>query len=106
MKTAIIDASTSGNNVILSGIPGKRFRVYAYILFSAQNNYFIWKSGATALSGQLHMSASSSAAIHLGDNWPSGGMPVLQTGVGEDLILYSNGAHIVGGHLTYGEVLA
>jgi hypothetical protein len=33
-------------------------------------------------------------------------MPVLQTGVGESLILYLNGAHIVGGHLTYGEVLA
>jgi hypothetical protein len=50
------------------------------------------------------MSASSSAAIHLGDNWPAGGMPVLQTGVGEDLILYLNGSHVAGGHLTYGEV--
>jgi hypothetical protein len=106
MKTAIIDTSTSGNNVILSGIPGKRLRVYAYILFSASNNYFIWKSGSTALSGQMHMGASSNAAIHLGDNWPAGGMPVLQTGVGEDLVLYSNGAQIAGGHITYGEVLA
>ena len=104
MKTAIIDVSTSGNTVILSGIPGQRFRVYAYILFSAANNYFIWKSGTTALSGQLHMSASSSAAIHLGDNWPAGGMPVLQTGVGEDLILYLHGSHVAGGHFTYGEV--
>ena len=106
MKTAVIDTATIGDNVILAGIPGKRFHVYAYILFSSANNYFIWKSGSTALSGQMHMSASSSAAIHLGDNWPSGGMPVLQTGVGEDLILYLNGAHNVGGHLTYGEVLA
>ena len=104
MKTAIIDTATSGDNVILTGIPGKRFRVYAYILFSASNNYFIWKSGSTALSGQMHMSASSSAAIHLGDNWPAGGMPVLQTGVGENLVLYLNGAYNVGGHLTYGEV--
>ena len=104
MKTAIIDTATSGDNVILTGIPGKRFRVYAYILFSAQNNYFIWKSGSTALSGQMHMSASSSAAIHLGDNWPAGGMPVIQTEVGENLVLYLNGAHNVGGHLTYGEV--
>lgn len=104
MKTAIIDTATSGDNVILTGIPGKRFRVYAYILFSASNNYFIWKSGSTALSGQMHMSASSSAAIHLGDNWPAGGMPVLQTEVGENLVLYLNGAHNVGGHLTYGEV--
>lgn len=104
MKTAIIDTATSGDNVILTGIPGKRFRVYAYILFSASNNYFIWKSSSTALSGQMHMSASSSAAIHLGDNWPAGGMPVLQTGVGENLVLYLNGAHNVGGHLTYGEV--
>jgi len=104
MKTAIIDTATSGDNVILTGIPGKRFRVYGYILFSSQNNYFIWKSGSTALSGQLHMAASSSAAIHLGDNWPAGGMPVLQTEVGENLVLYLNGAHNVGGHLTYGEV--
>jgi hypothetical protein len=104
MKTAIIDANTSGNYVVLTGIPGKRFRVYAYILFTAANNYFIWKSGATALSGQLHMSASSSAAVHLGDNWPGGGMPVLQTGDGEDLILYLNGSHVVGGHITYQEM--
>ena len=104
MKTAIIDTATSGDNVILTGIPGKRFRVYAYILFSESQNYFIWKSNSTALSGQMHMSASSSAAIHLGDNWPAGGMPVLQTEVGENLVLYLNGAHNVGGHLTYGEV--
>lgn len=106
MKTAIIDTTTIGDNVILTGIPGKRFRVYAYILFSESQNYFIWKSGATALSGQMHMPAGGNAAIHLGDNWPSGGMPVLQTGVGEDLVLYLNGAHHAGGHITYGEVLA
>ena len=106
MKTAIIDISTSGNNVILSGIPGKRFRVYAYILFSSSQNYFIWKSGSTALSGQMHMPAGGNAAIHLGDNWPAGGMPVLQTATGEDLVLYMNNAQIGGGHITYGEVLA
>ena len=105
MKTAVIDITSAGNNVILSSILGKRFRVYAYILFSSANNYFIWKSGSTALSGQMHMAASSNPAIHLGDNWPAGGMPVLQTAVGEDLVLYMDGAHIGGGHLTYGEVL-
>jgi hypothetical protein len=104
MKTAIIDITAAGNNVILAGIPGKRFRVYAYILFSSANNYFIWKSGSTALSGQMHMAASSNAAIHLGDNWPAGGMPVLQTASGEDLVLYMLNAQVGGGHITYGEV--
>lgn len=104
MKTAIIDTTTAGDNVILTGIPGKRFRIYAYILFSESQNYFIWKSGTTPLSGQMHMTAGSNAAIHLGDQWPAGGMPVLQTNIGDDFVIYLNGAHHAGGHITYGEV--
>lgn len=104
MKTAIIDTATAGDNIIVAGVAGKILRVYGYILFSAQANYMIWKSGSTPISGQMHMSASSSAAMHLGDNWPAGGMPVLSTAAGEGLVLYLNAAHVVGGHITYGEI--
>jgi hypothetical protein len=48
------------------------------------------------------MGANGNIAIHLGDNWPSGGLPVLQTIAGEDLILTTTStAGVIGGHLTY-----
>jgi hypothetical protein len=61
-----------------------------------------WFSASTAISGKMHMAANGNIAIHLGDNWPSGGLPVLQTTAGEDLILTTtNTTGIIGGHLTY-----
>jgi hypothetical protein len=48
------------------------------------------------------MGANGNIAIHLGDNWPSGGLPVLQTADSENLVLTTtNTSGIIGGHLTY-----
>ncbi len=55
----------------------------------------------------MHMGANGNIAIHLGDNWPSGGLPVLETAAGESLNLTVAGTTpVIGGHLTYYEVLA
>jgi hypothetical protein len=106
MKTAIIAAALAGDNIILTGTPGKKIRVLGYMVCFSTNSTAIWKSGSTAISGTMHVSSGANITMHLGDNWASGGLPVLETGVGEDLILSLGGAHTVGGHLTYYEVLA
>lgn len=104
MKMAIVSASTAGDHTIIPAIAGKKIRVLAYIITSHQNNFVVWKSGSTAISGELHMPGGGNLAIHLGDNWPSGGLPVLQTGAGEALVLDLDQSHVIGGHLTYVEV--
>lgn len=103
MKTAKIDATSAGDNVILAGVVGKRIRVLAYILAISNNSYIRWKSGTTPISGEMHMSGGSNMAIHMGDQWPGGGLPVLVTEPGEALVLNVGGAVTVGGHMTYME---
>lgn len=104
MLTAAVATAAAGPTVIVAGKANRRIRVLGYIVTSSQNNYVIWKSGTTALSGQMHMPAGGNVALHLGDLWQSGGLPVLQTDPGEDLVLYLDQAHVVGGHVTYVEV--
>jgi hypothetical protein len=102
MNTGIISTTGNASNVIVSGVAGRRIKVLAYTVSASTSAEVRWFSGATALSGVMHMGANGHIAIHLGDNWPSGGLPVLQTALGEDLILTTtNTAGIIGGHLTY-----
>jgi len=102
MNTAIISTTGNTSTVVITGVAGKRIRVLAYTMSSSTTAETRWFSGATALSGVMHTGANGNIAIHLGDNWPSGGLPVLQTIAGEDLILTTtNTAGVIGGHLTY-----
>jgi hypothetical protein len=102
MNTAIISTTGNASTVVITGVAGKRIRVLAYTMSSSTTAEAQWFSATTALSGKMHMGANGNIAIHLGDNWPSGGLPVLQTIVGEDLILTTtNTAGVIGGHLTY-----
>jgi hypothetical protein len=105
MKTAIISATT-GTTEVIAGVSGKKLRILAYTFSASANAEVTWKSGATAISGVMHIGATGNIAIHLGDNWPSGGLPVLQTEVGESLNLtVGGGSPTIGGHLTYVEVM-
>jgi hypothetical protein len=61
----------------------------------------VWKSGSTAISGELHIPTSGNISVQFGDNWPSGGSFALQTDSGESLILNLDAAQMIGGHLTY-----
>jgi hypothetical protein len=106
MKTKIISATT-GTTEIIAGVVGKKLRVLAYTVSSSVASELTWKSATTAISGVMHMGANGNIAIHLGDNWPSGGLPVLETAAGESLNLTVAGTTpVIGGHLTYYEVLA
>jgi hypothetical protein len=102
MNTAIISTTGNASTVVITGVTGKRIRVLAYTMNSSTTAETQWFSATTAISGKMHMGANGNIAIHLGHNWPSGGLPVLQTNSGEDLILTTtNTAGIIGGHLTY-----
>ena len=103
MNTALIQVTTDGDSVVLAGVAGKRIRVLAYTISSSTNAAVVWKSDSTAISGAMHMATNSNIAIHLGDAWPSGGLPVLQTATGEGLSINvtSGGSNVIGGHLTY-----
>lgn len=104
MRTAPIVASTSGDNIILPAVAGKRYKILAYILSSSGTNDIVWKSGTTALSGSMNMVAGGTIAVHLGDQWPSGGLPVLTTSLGDAFIISLSASNVVGGHITYVEV--
>ena len=104
MLTAAVATAAAGPTVIVAGKANRRIRVLGYIVTSHLSNYIVWKSGTTALSGQMHMAAGSNIALHLGDLWQSGGLPVLQTAPGEDLVIDLDVAQVVGGHVTYVEV--
>jgi hypothetical protein len=105
MKTAII-SGTTGTTEVIAGVSGKRLRVLAYTVSSSVASELTWKSGSTAISGTMHMGAYGNIAINLGNNWPSGGLPVLQTNAGESLNLTVAGTSpVIGGHLTYVEVM-
>lgn len=102
MNTGIISTTGNANNTVITGVAGRRIKVLAYTVSSSTSAEVQWLSATTPLSGTMHMGANGHIAIHLGDNWPSGGLPVLQTALGEDLILKTtNTAGVIGGHLTY-----
>lgn len=98
-KFAVISESSSGNNLIVNGVSGKKIRVLSYVLSAGGGVNAKWVSGTTPdLSGLLYIS--------LNGGFVSGYCPVghFETGVGADLNLNLSSAVAVGGHLTYIEV--
>ncbi len=101
MNVIKVATSTIGDNVVLPGVANKKIRVLAYMITSIAQNYVVWKSGSTAISGNVYMPAYGNIVIHMGDLWPAGGLPVLETAIGEDLVISLNAGTAIGGHLTY-----
>jgi len=101
MNVIKVATSTIGDNVVLPGVANKKIRVLAYMITSVAQNYVVWKSGSTAISGNVYMPAYGNIVIHMGDLWPAGGLPVLETAIGEDLVISLNAGTAIGGHLTY-----
>lgn len=98
-KFAVISASSSGDNTLVTGVASKKLRVLSYVLVAnaAVNAKFQSATGGD-ISGLLYCAANTGAS--------SGFSPVghFQTAAGEDLQLNLSGAVAVGGHLTYIEV--
>lgn len=98
-KFAVIAASSSGDNTLVSAVASKKIRVLSYVLVAnaAVNAKFQSATGGD-ISGLLYCAANTGAS--------SGFSPVghFQTAANEDLQLNLSGAVAVGGHLTYIEV--
>lgn len=93
---AAISANTSGDTTVISAVPGKAIRVMlmAYVCHAAV--VLTWKSGTSgAITGP------ESYADHGGLQSPYCEYGVMQTGVGESLVINLSDAVSVGGKLTY-----
>jgi len=90
---AAIDATSAGDNTIVAGVSGKTIRVFSYLL--AASATLQWKSGSTALSGEMPVTGQLVApAAPLGAGRRAA---YFETAEGEDLIL----SGIAGGHLEF-----
>jgi hypothetical protein len=101
MLTIKVATSASGDSTVIAGMPNKKIRVLCYAITSSNQNMIKWKSGSTEISGEMHMPAGGNIVIHMGDLWPSGGLPVLECAIGESLIINLQQAQAIGGHITY-----
>lgn len=91
-----VDFSLSGDNVLVSGIVGKRIYLYriAFVVAGATNVRF--KDGvSTNLSGLYTLNAGGSVVLDISN------VPWYQTSTGKDLILNSSNAVQVGGTIYY-----
>lgn len=98
-KFAIISASTSGDNTVVSAVSGKKIRVLHYSLVCAAAVTLTWKSGtATNISGGMAFGANN------GISTPYSPQGLFETASGQALVLSLSTDASVGGHLTYIEV--
>lgn len=97
LKFAAIAASSSGDNTVVSAVPGKRIRVFNTMVVAGSSVTAKWKSGAsTDLSGDMQYAANGGYCTD-----SMSGM--FRTAVGEALVLNLSGAVTVGGHLAFVE---
>lgn len=97
-KYAVVNATSSGLNVIVAGVAGKKIRVLNWYIVSSGGVTAIWQSNVTAVSGPMPLVASSGA--HAGEAV----LGHFETIAGEPLVLNLSGATLVGGSITYIEV--
>jgi len=101
MLTIKVQASVAGDSIVIPGMANKKIRVLAYLITSSNQNMVKWKSGSTEISGELHIPSGGNIVIHMGDLWPSGGLPALECGIGENLVINIQQSQSIGGHITY-----
>jgi hypothetical protein len=104
MPSAVITASSSGDNTIVSGQAGYAVRALYFLLtFSAAVNaqWFSDTGGSpVALTGLLYGIGTSPAPIDSGEVAPAG-RGLFQTASGKALNLKLSGAVAVGGFIVY-----
>lgn len=96
-RSATVNASSSGDNNIVSGIAGKTIRVLSYLLIAAAPVTVRWESeDGTLLAGPMAMAANTPLVAPPN---PEGYFQTVTSG--DDLHLNLSGAVAVGGHITY-----
>ncbi len=88
---AAIDEGATGDQIIVAAVALKHIVVINLAVTVASGQTIIWKSGTTALSGAIDASYTA------GDSYAG----LLETAVGEDLVLALSAASAVDGHLSY-----
>lgn len=93
---AVIGVSGSGDNTIITAVPERKIRVYAYTLVSAGTVAARFESGAggTALTGQMTLAVNTETSN-------SSDKGLFETARGDLLNLELNAAVSVDGHITY-----
>lgn len=99
VKHAVIDVTSSGNNVVVAAVPGKRILVMAYNYVSNGAVNVHWRSASTPISGPMYMDAASKGKV-----CPYNPKGWCRTAVGEALNLNLSAAVAVGGEITYAEI--
>lgn len=103
-KFAVINATSSGDNVIVAAVPNQKIRVLAFTALTSVNTTIQWKSGASVdISGPLPILASGGMATSIGQLGTGGHgvFGLMETEAGQALVLNLSGAATVGGMLTY-----
>jgi len=96
---AAINASTAGDNSVVSADATRKIKVLSYVIVSAGTANVTWKSGAsTSLSGAMPLVANTGVASAAGT--PAGGW-LLETAVNQALVLNLSASVPVTGHLSY-----
>lgn len=97
-KFAKINANNSGDMTIVSAVSGKRIKLIAGFFVAAADVTVAFKSGSTALTGDMAIAA------HSGIVWPLNEVGYLVTAVNQALIINLGSGVQVGGGITYIEV--
>lgn len=107
-KYAVINASASGDNVIVAAVAGKRIRVLGANFLSAGTVNATWKTGTAsagsnaALSGAYPLVAQAGMVLPLSPVDAGGhALAHMVTAVGEALNLNLSGAVLLAGSLVY-----
>lgn len=102
MNYVAINASSSGDNTIVSGVTGKKIRVLNYLVMCGNDVTVTFKSGSNSISGPLALAANGGVMAAAGTESGAGQVGLIQsTNQGEALILNLSAAFAVGGHLVY-----
>lgn len=100
-KYALISASSSGDNTVLSAVTASRFLVLGYTISGAGAVTATWKSGSTGISGAIQLGTGTSVSAY------ADRVGVLKTlAANSALVLNLSGGTAVTGHIVYIEVAA
>lgn len=97
-KIVAINENTAADHTLVTALPGVSIVVYyVWIQSGATGQDLTWKSGSNAISGVISIAANTEW------EFKNSGAPVLQTNVGEALVLTLGAAQDIDGWLIYME---
>lgn len=98
LQQAVINVNASGDSTILTGVPGKKIKVYRLKLIVAAATAILFKDGPTVLDGPLSFSANEGMVLDFtGNDMP----PWYSTSPGNSLVINCSNGVQVGGNFDY-----